>query len=349
MIKKLVKFIFNSSRFFIILSIWTVGYSYWYQRMMLAGWGFNPFNKNHWIWIRNQWVSGWTISKPNEWVFVLILFATIPVFLTGLIILLQVHWGSWITRLLMIPVNMIKKKVKKHQDEKPKAKPKVTKRKSYKKTRPAPVRAGTGKVKPLDKKPEEEKSVEKPAEQHHAERPATTSSAPAPARTANVANANSIAGFLQNAGYHVVENAKIAGKLVDYVGICANHLLVCLVDNESGDWLADEERFNDEEPLWFSESNHRISPVRNVLTASSALLPLLTGSARGMEIRTMVIIKAGTIINAEDMFDVWKNLHVSVCRYENGGPDEITELKAALSPVSVPDDGLISDVSKIVK
>lgn len=347
MIKKLVKFIFSSSRFFIIFSIWTVGFSYWFQRLMIAGWSFNPYNRSHWAWIHDQWISGWTISKINEWIFVLLLFAAIPVFLTGLIILLQVHWGAWFKRILMLPVNAIRKKIKKHQDEKPKAKPKVTKRKSYKKTRPAPVRAGTGKVKPLDKKPEEEKPTENHKEQHHqTERPAAAS---APTHTALIANANSIAGFLQNAGYHVVENAKIAGKLVDYVGICANHLLVCLVDNESGDWLADEERFNDEEPLWFSESNHRISPVRNVLTASSALLPLLTGSARGMEIRTMVIIKAGTIINAEDMFDVWKNLHVSVCRYENGGPDEITELKAALTSVSAPDDGLINDVSKIVR
>lgn len=345
--KKLVKFIFSTCRFFIIFSIWSVGYSYWFQRLMIAGWSFNPFNGSHWIWIRNQWVSGWTISKVNEWLFVLTLFAVVPVFLTGLIILLQVHWLAWVKRILMIPVNIIKKKIKKHQDEKPKAKPKVTKRKSYKKTRPAPIRAGTGKIKPLDKKPEEEKPTE---QHHHTEKaPQPVSSAPAPTRTANVASANSIAGFLQNAGYHVVENAKIAGKLVDYVAICANHLLVCLVDNESGDWLADEERFNDEEPLWFSESNHRISPVRNVLTASSALLPLLTGSARGMEIKTMVIIKAGTIINAEDMFDVWKNLHVSVCRYENGGPDEITELKAALTSVSAPDDGLINDVSKIVR
>lgn len=125
-------------------------------------------------------------------------------------------------------------------------------------------------------------------------------------------------------------------------------MLLCLVDSEAGDWLADEERFNDEEPLWFSESNHRISPVRVILNARDALLPKLTGKARGLDVRPMVVVKQGTIINAEDMFEVWEGLHVSVCRFQDGGPAEIKPVNDAVSRVDPPDDGLFRDVSSVL-
>ena len=121
-----------------------------------------------------------------------------------------------------------------------------------------------------------------------------------------------------------------------------------LIDSESGDWLADEERFNDEEPLWFSESNHRISPVRVVLNARDSLSPQLSGSARGMDIKAMVVIRQGTIINAEDMFEVWNGLNVTVCRHEEGGPDEIVPLQSAVSSVTAPDDDLYHGISGLL-
>ena len=126
-------------------------------------------------------------------------------------------------------------------------------------------------------------------------------------------------------------------------------LLLCLVDSESGDWLADEERFNDEDPLWFSESNHRISPVRIILNARDSLASMLTPDVRNMEIKVIVVIREGTIINAEDMFEVWNGLKVDVCRFENGGPDEITPLTSVVRPVSAPNDGIYHSISSILR
>lgn len=159
------------------------------------------------------------------------------------------------------------------------------------------------------------------------------------------ASGGTIGDVLANKGYDVMRNISVRGALLDYVAVCEDRILICMIDKEPGDWLADEERFNDEEPLWFSESNHRISPVRVVLNARDALASMLTGTAKGLEIKAMVVIRQGTIINAEDMFEIWNGLNITVCRYEEGGPDEITPLQSAVSQVAPPDEELYQKIS----
>mgnify|MGYP004512300851 CR=1 FL=1 len=349
-----MKFIVSLSRFFFVFVIWTCGYLFWIQRLMLAFWRFNPMSSLHWQYLLREWKGGWVIRSPKEWAFVIVLFTAIPVWLTGWAILSAVPWSKWLKLIFLFPIRLIRSKIK----EKHAAKPKVTKRKSYKQTRPPAVRAGSGRIKSPEKAPEEEKeehkhshaAAQQTAEQprSHSESKASPAAAPAHSSAAPAKSGGSIMDILRSAGYRLISDAKIAGKKIDFAAVAANHILLCLIDSESGDWLADEERFNDEEPLWFSESNHRISPVRIVLNARDALAPMLTGDARGMEIKPMVVIRQGTIINAEDMFEVWNGLNVTVCRYEDGGPDEITALPAAVSQVKSPDDGLFHSVSGIL-
>ncbi|HBO59782.1 MAG TPA: hypothetical protein DD624_07735 [Alphaproteobacteria bacterium] len=357
-----MKFIFSFCRAFMIFFIWTFGFSFWFQRLMLAGWRFNPFDGVHWHYLQRQWQSGWTITSLREWLFVLLLFAAIPVWLTGWAVLTTVAWKKWFKVILMFPLKLAQKMWKKHKENRAQTvRPKITKRKSYKQTRPAAVRASTGRIaKVADKEAAQEKEKEKEKEQqkahshsHKEHKPAPEPApkkekAAQPAAAAAASGDGSIGDALRSAGYKLLQDVKIAGKAVDFIGMCADHLLLCLVDSENGDWLADEERFNDEEPLWFSESNHRISPVRVVLNARDALLPMLSGAARGMEIKPMVVINQGTIINAEDMFEVWDNLKVSVCRHGAGGPDEIKMLENALSKVKAPDDAVVRDVSGLL-
>lgn len=352
-----MKIIFAISRFFFIFFIWTIGYFFWLQRLMLNMWGFNPLAKMHWNYIWREWQRGWVIQSTREWLFIIAIFAMIPVWLTGCAILSTVPWMKWFKLILIFPVRLIRSRMKKKL-EKNAARPKVTKKKSYKKTRPPAIRAASGKIKSIEKAPEKENNVQTSAPapapaSRAAEQPARTqTSSPAltaPATGSAPISGNSVIDILRSAGYRVISDAKIAGKKLDFVAIAANHILLCLIDSESGDWLADEERFNDEEPLWFSESNHRISPVRIVLNARDALTPLLTGSARGMEIKTMVVIRQGTIINAEDMFEVWNGLNVTVCRFEEGGPEDIASLQTSVSSVTAPDDGLYHSVSGVLK
>ena len=96
-----------------------------------------------------------------------------------------------------------------------------------------------------------------------------------------------------------------------------------MVDKENGDWLADEEMFNGEEPLWFSESSHRISPVRKIDLARTILTDKLTEANLPYKVEAFVIEQIGNIINAEDMFDIWNDMNINVTRIDRGTPKEI--------------------------
>jgi len=349
-----LKIIFSFFRICFIFLVWTFGYCFWLQRVMLHFWRFNPLAKSHWEIIWERWQNGWVIQTADEWMFASILFFAVPVWLTGGSVLCAIPWLKWIKVLVTFPFKLLFNHLKNKKKEKNTARPKITRKKSYKQTRPPAIRAGSGKIKHPEKAPEKEEAAPASPAPASATQAFSASAMPShshetPSSTMYAASSSgsggSVMDVLRSAGYRLISDAKISGKKIDFVAVAANHLLLCLVDSEAGDWLADEERFNNEEPLWFSESNHRISPVRVVLNARDALAPMLSGAAAGMEIKTMVVIKQGTIINAEDMFEIWNGLNITVCRYEEGGPDEITPLENAVSQVAPPDEELYQNIS----
>lgn len=134
---------------------------------------------------------------------------------------------------------------------------------------------------------------------------------------------NSSFELLKQKGYEIITGATIKNTFIDFIGVSKSQVCLCLNDKEPGDWLADEERFNDEEPLWFSESSHRISPVRKVDLARITLQEKLKDADLSFEVVPFVIEQIGNIINAEDMFDIWKDLGVKVARIDRGTPKEI--------------------------
>ena len=128
---------------------------------------------------------------------------------------------------------------------------------------------------------------------------------------------------IKQKGYDIISPAVIKNTTIDYIAVSKKQLILCLIDKETGDWLADEEKFNDEEPLWFSESSHRISPVRKVDLARDILKTKLAVADMNFSIETYVIIQSGNIINAEDMFEIWDGMNVKVTRINRGTPKEI--------------------------
>ena len=136
-------------------------------------------------------------------------------------------------------------------------------------------------------------------------------------------SAGSTFEILKQKGYEIISGATIQNTFIDFIGVSKSQICLCLNDKEPGDWLADEERFNDEEPLWFSESSHRISPVRKVDLARITLQEKLRDSDLSFEVVPFVIEQIGNIINAEDMFDIWKEMSINVTRIDRGTPKEI--------------------------
>lgn len=134
---------------------------------------------------------------------------------------------------------------------------------------------------------------------------------------------NSSLEVIKQKGYQVITSATIKNNFIDFIGVADGQLCICVVDKETGDWLADEERFNDEEPLWFSESSHRISPVRGADIAQKYLSEKLKENGFDFKISTYVIIQYGNIINAEDMFETWDSMNINVVRIDRGMPREL--------------------------
>ena len=134
---------------------------------------------------------------------------------------------------------------------------------------------------------------------------------------------NSVLDVIKQHGFDVLNGITIKSNLIDFAAVSQNQIILCLIDKETGDWLADEERFNDEEPLWFSESSHRISPVRKIDVARKVLEEALSSQNLKFSVRAFVIVSIGNIINAEDMVDIWDELHVNVTRIDRGTPREI--------------------------
>ena len=189
-------------------------------------------------------------------------------------------------------------------------------------------------------------------DQTHPERPAPErgkpqSSKPAPAVKAG---GNSVLDAIKQKGYEVLTNTVIKGIDIDFIGLSSKEIHLFLVDKEPGDWLADEERFNDEEPLWFSESSHRISPVRKIEIARTHLQHKLKEYDLRYNLKAHVVIALGNIINAEDMFDIWNGMNIEVSRIDRGSPKELKLFAKALPDAidSINKDKL-EKIKKLIK
>jgi len=147
---------------------------------------------------------------------------------------------------------------------------------------------------------------------------------------------NSVHDVLRQKGFEIIVSATIKNNLIDFIGISSDKICLCLLDKENGDWLADEERFNDEEPLWFSENSHRISPVRKVDLAKQALEEKIKENNLNFEVIPYVVIPNGNIINAEDMFEIWDNMHINVTRIDRGTPKELKLFSKSLPEIETP-------------
>jgi len=178
----------------------------------------------------------------------------------------------------------------------------------------------------FDDKPKEEKPTMPPQAKKESEPKQSSSKTKEPQKQSNQAprgGTNSTLEILKQKGYEVITGTTIKGTLIDFIGVSGSQICLCLNDKEPGDWLADEERFNDEEPLWFSESSHRISPVRKIDIARTIIKDKLADTDMSFNIEAFVIEQIGNIINAEDMFDVWENMNINVTRIDRGTPKEI--------------------------
>jgi len=125
--------------------------------------------------------------------------------------------------------------------------------------------------------------------------------------------------MLKVRGFKVLENVDIDGIKVDFIGLSEDSVLLCKFDDVKGDWLADEDSVNNENPSWFCEDIHRESPAFMLITAGQKFKETLKLSDK-VSINYILAIEGGNVINAPDMAEVWEEENISVCRVGTGKP-----------------------------
>lgn len=150
-------------------------------------------------------------------------------------------------------------------------------------------------------------------------------------KAASPASKGPVYDALLQKGYDIIGDIAVGGNVLDFVAVSEDKICLFLVDKENGDWLADEELFNGEEPLWFSESSHRVSPVRKLNVVRNAVKPVLEKEGFEQTLESYVVIQMANIINADDMFEIWKNMEINVTRINRGAPKEIPLLSKTLA------------------
>ena len=82
-----------------------------------------------------------------------------------------------------------------------------------------------------------------------------------------------------------------------------NRLFVLVYADFNGKWLADEEAFAGESPLWFSEQDHKVSPVFQAMRCRDFFRNELPGIA----IDSMVVLsRACIVVNEDEMQGCWR-------------------------------------------
>ncbi len=157
-----------------------------------------------------------------------------------------------------------------------------------------------------------------------------------------------IAQIFKQAGYHLIEKSVINGEIIDYIAVAENKIYIAKIDDEAGDWLADEERFNNEDPLWFSESAHRISPIFTLTESVKRISTQIENTGFTGQIIPLLIEKTGVIINADDMQQSWDKMGIVVARTDMGGPDELNTVSNTISPTNPATPDIITAITQAI-
>ena len=287
-----------------IFTLWTFVYFSLLRWFLISNWNFDIVAGWHWRYIAYQWwYGGWVITGVYYWIFVFTIFLSVPLWIIGYCISATVKYKKIYENLFWDKIYQRKlNKIKSDGDN-----AKIKRKPSYKEVRPKPLQYVNFQVAPPKNNVTpgdifEQASAQ--AIQEHTELSPTfapttdtlTPMAPVEIDTYTEITPENIEPVSENpeeimasANCRVLKNIKIGEEIIDYIAVSEDTVYLCMNDNEPGDWLADEERFNNEEPLWFSETSHRVSPVTTLNTP-----PL-----RPPEVRTTkAVIVQTTIVSA---------------------------------------------------
>ena len=333
---------------FIGIIVWLLFFGWWFRGFLFKNWHFRLFSFKSWRYLFSEFKAGWQISSKSDWIFIFSFVLAPFVFVLLWYVAQKIQWHKLWKKIwkgirwpfLLHKKKRLKKAVSVYEPKgpiepvryRPQAIPSSGVRPTQTGLAPQPVflnnSTAMGDFQSFSPMPSVKESVPKSSYMEPFEPPKTepftneafAEMADTPLSEIQIPKmepvSEEVEKVLEKAGYTLLPSVSVGGRSVDFIAASATDVLLVLYDKEKGDWLADEESFNEEDPLWFSETDHRVSPVFQLKQASLQLQQKLEGV---VSVRSVLIEQAGTIINAEDMMKTWNDLGVSVCRTAAGG------------------------------
>lgn len=359
------------------LVVGTLFIGWWMNDFYIGNWRFRLFSPAHWSYVWDEFKSGWIIHSASDWVFVSTIVLLVPAFLVLWWISCKIRWrqsalaGCRKVKSLICkpdPKKVVRKKIKLKSKE------------SHKKVRPKPINSigrpaakavgrtmdAGGQGTPATPTPPVSPEFTGGFDLPNGPTGSSVGSIPQTADRPAFLDENDdldnvslddiklpererlqedVVSLLSGANYQVVRDVLMNKLTLAYVGVATDTIVLALADTEAGDWLADEEFFNEEEPLWFSENAHRISPVYRLVETSKSFQKKVQDAGYPQRVIPMLIEQTGTIINAADMAETWNKMNVIVCRTDMGGPEELPSVAAAVPHAA--DKGTAADLESI--
>lgn len=360
----------------------------WWLRGFLLNWNFHLFMHKDWAYVSHEFEKGWAPSSASDWIFLLTVMLALPAFLYLWYLCIKIRWRKllkslwkgivWLVKKIKkFIINLYRKIFKKEKSSKkvilaPPAPPPLTTKNTTTQARPKPIAHSAGIANIFQNAAAAPVEEARPTFKESAYSTFTPQKAVPTTPNDNPWNIKEMPGFedqpldeiqlpqrepvvedvpalFKNAGYSLIENVAVAGLSLAFLAVCADKIYAVLMDQEAGDWLAEEEPFNGEAPLWFSEVDHRVSPVYELKKGAEELQKKIANQFPNLPVVPFMVEEKGNIINAEEMLRVWKELNVVVSRTDIGGLEDLPTTTEAVSPVTPASVADVENLTKLIK
>jgi len=353
----------NPKRTFLIgFVVGLLFFGWWLRGFLYINWRFGLFSWDSWYFLFHEISSGWRFSNRGDWIFLTSFILSFPLYFALWYLIDKIYWKKSVKKIRQY----IKKEPKVSQPANTEKTPalKVNKAPPVSARRPIamPSFGPTMRTKPLNK------TADLPSISNMSDfEKSFTNEKSSPSASPSLKKANEgmlwndfdselkqmadtplseiqlpkvqaadedIDNLLSNAGLTILPNISTLEKFDGWAAAAQGVLFWAIYDDAEGDWLADEEAFNDEDPLWFSETDHRVSPVFILSRKVQELTKKL--SETNFKVQPILIERKGNLINAEDMLKTWNDLGVIVCRTSIGGPVQLKTVSEVLHEKYAP-------------
>jgi hypothetical protein len=300
------------------------------QTFVLWGWSFNIVSGEDWTSLGRAWQEGkFVVDNAPKLFFVLILFFSPFLLLLGLWLINKINFEK-------IPVGKIKTiKLKKRKTEEQVIKELEAKTNTTLDIRPNAVgkipqevgEMSQDKKQQLKLQQEENAVVEQVAKVEEETQTQARPQAQSQEKTKTPEEVNTpaqvnkdILKALQEKGYTILKEVTLGENIIDFLAIAKERIILIGIDEEKGDWIANEDKEEDKEyPEWFFDSAKRESPVNMIMESYVELYPMLKQALGDDDfpINVVLVIACANIVNIKDIKADWADIGASVVRHKS--------------------------------